>query len=123
MVPIPPNKPVVRLDQADLIYKTEDAKFDAVVADIAERHEDGQPVLVGTASVEKSELLSKLLLRAGVPHEVLNAKNHAGRRRSSRRPAAPVRSPWPPTWPAAVPTSCSAATPTSPPTSTCVTRA
>ncbi len=77
VVPIPPNKPVVRLDQGDLIYKTEDAKFDAVVADIAERHEDGQPVLVGTASVEKSELLSKLLLRAGVPHEVLNAKNHA----------------------------------------------
>ena len=77
VVPIPPNKPVIRLDQADLIYKTEDAKFDAVVADIAERHEAGQPVLVGTASVEKSELLSKLLLRAGVPHEVLNAKNHA----------------------------------------------
>jgi preprotein translocase subunit SecA len=77
VVPIPPNRPVVRKDQADLIYKTEDAKFDAVVADIVERHEDGQPVLVGTASVEKSELLSKLLLRAGVPHEVLNAKNHA----------------------------------------------
>src|SRR6185312_4452475 len=77
VVPIPPNKPVVRLDQADLIYKTEDAKFDAVVSDIADRHEAGQPVLVGTASVEKSELLSKLLLRAGVPHEVLNAKNHA----------------------------------------------
>ena len=77
VVPIPPNKPIRRLDEADLIYKTEDAKFDAVVADLAERHEKGQPVLVGTASVEKSELLSKLLLRAGVPHEVLNAKNHA----------------------------------------------
>ncbi len=77
VVPIPPNKPVQRLDEADLIYKTEDAKFDAVVTDLAERHENGQPVLVGTASVEKSELLSKLLLRAGVPHEVLNAKNHA----------------------------------------------
>ncbi len=77
VVPIPPNKPVQRLDEADLIYKTEDAKFNAVVADLAERHEKGQPVLVGTASVEKSELLSKLLLRAGVPHEVLNAKNHA----------------------------------------------
>jgi preprotein translocase subunit SecA len=77
VVPIPPNKPIRRLDEADLIYKTEDAKFDAVVNDLAERHEKGQPVLVGTASVEKSELLSKLLLRAGVPHEVLNAKNHA----------------------------------------------
>ena len=77
VVPIPPNKPVIRMDEADLIYKTEDSKYDAVVADIAERHENGQPVLVGTASVEKSELLSKLLLRAGVPHEVLNAKNHA----------------------------------------------
>jgi preprotein translocase subunit SecA len=77
VVPIPSNKPVQRLDEGDLIYKGEDAKFDAVVSDIAERHEKGQPVLVGTASVEKSELLSKLLLRAGVPHEVLNAKNHA----------------------------------------------
>ncbi len=77
VVPIPSNRPVQRLDEADLIYKTEDAKFNAVVGDLAERHEKGQPVLVGTASVEKSELLSKLLLRAGVPHEVLNAKNHA----------------------------------------------
>ena len=77
VVPIPPNKPVRRLDEGDLIYKGEDAKFDAVVKDITARHEEGQPVLVGTASVEKSELLSKLLLRAGVPHEVLNAKNHA----------------------------------------------
>src|SRR6476659_774812 len=66
VVPIPPNKPVQRLDEADMIYKTELAKFEAVVSDIAERHENGQPVLVGTASVEKSELLSKLLLRAGV---------------------------------------------------------
>ena len=77
VVPIPPNKPVQRLDEADVIYKTELAKFEAVVEDIAERHEKGQPVLVGTASVEKSELLSKLLLRSGIPHEVLNAKNHA----------------------------------------------
>jgi len=77
VVPIPPNRPVQRADEADLIYKTEDAKFGAVVQDLQGRHEKGQPVLVGTASVEKSELLSKLLLRAGVPHEVLNAKNHA----------------------------------------------
>jgi preprotein translocase subunit SecA len=77
VVPIPTNRPMVREDRADLIYKTEQAKFDAVVEDIAERHEAGQPVLVGTASVEKSELLSKYLLKRGIPHEVLNAKNHA----------------------------------------------
>jgi preprotein translocase subunit SecA len=68
---------MIRIDQADLIYRTEDAKFAAVVADIVERHEKGQPMLIGTASVAKSEVLSKLLKKAGVPHEVLNAKNHA----------------------------------------------
>nr|WP_275889430.1 preprotein translocase subunit SecA [Nakamurella flavida] len=77
VVPIPTNRDPQRSDESDVIYKSEDAKFDAVVADIAQRHEKGQPVLVGTASVEKSELLSRLLLRQGVPHEVLNAKNHA----------------------------------------------
>ncbi|MGY1637729.1 preprotein translocase subunit SecA [Geodermatophilus sp. SYSU D00742] len=77
VVPIPTNRPMVRQDRSDVIYKTESAKFDAVIDDIAERHEKGQPVLVGTASVEKSEVLSKLLLRRGIPHEVLNAKNHA----------------------------------------------
>src|SRR5690348_7103520 len=77
VVPIPTNKPMVREDRSDVIYKTEKAKFDAVVEDIAERHEAGQPVLVGTASVEKSELLAKFLLQRGIPHEVLNAKNHA----------------------------------------------
>ena len=76
VVPIPTNRPMVRVDQADLIYKSEPAKFEAVAEDIAERHEKGQPVLVGTTSVEKSEYLSKLLLKLGVPHEVLNAKNH-----------------------------------------------
>ncbi|MGY1632359.1 preprotein translocase subunit SecA [Geodermatophilus sp. SYSU D01186] len=77
VVPIPTNRPMVREDRSDVIYKTEQAKFDAVIDDIAERNEKGQPVLVGTASVEKSEVLSKLLLRRGIPHEVLNAKNHA----------------------------------------------
>ncbi len=77
VVPIPTNKPMVRLDQPDLVYRTEEAKFDAVVKDIAERNRNGQPVLVGTTSVEKSELLSGLLKRAGVPHTVLNAKQHA----------------------------------------------
>ncbi|SNS02102.1 protein translocase subunit secA [Geodermatophilus pulveris] len=77
VVPIPTNRPMVRADRSDVIYKTEQAKFDAVIDDIAERHEAGQPVLVGTASVEKSEVLSKQLLQRGIPHEVLNAKNHA----------------------------------------------
>jgi preprotein translocase subunit SecA len=76
VVPIPTNKPMIRGDQPDLIYKTEEAKYLAVADDIAERHEKGQPVLVGTVSVEKSEHLSKLLLKLGVPHEVLNAKHH-----------------------------------------------
>nr|MBA3529760.1 preprotein translocase subunit SecA [Propionibacteriaceae bacterium] len=76
VVPIPTNKDMIRIDQRDLIYRTEEAKFDAVVQDVAERHELGQPVLIGTASVAKSEVLSGLLKRAGVPHEVLNAKQH-----------------------------------------------
>ncbi|MGZ4611443.1 MAG: preprotein translocase subunit SecA, partial [Actinomycetes bacterium] len=75
VVPIPTNRPMVRADQSDLVYKTEAAKFQAVVDDIAERHEKGQPVLVGTVSVEKSELLSSLLKKRGVKHEVLNAKH------------------------------------------------
>ena len=77
VVPIPTNKPMVRIDQPDLIYKNEEVKFNQVVIDIAERHKKGQPVLVGTTSVEKSEYLSRLLAKAGVRHEVLNAKNHA----------------------------------------------
>ncbi|GAB3486416.1 preprotein translocase subunit SecA [Nocardiopsis coralliicola] len=77
VVPIPTNRPMVRDDERDLVYKNEEGKFDAIVEDLAERHEKGQPVLVGTTSVEKSEYLSKLLKRQGVPHEVLNAKNHA----------------------------------------------
>jgi preprotein translocase subunit SecA len=77
VIPIPTNMPMIRRDQADVVYKTEDAKFNACVLDIKERYEKGQPVLVGTVSVEKSERLSKALKRAGVQHEVLNAKNHA----------------------------------------------
>ncbi|MEY4078772.1 MAG: hypothetical protein RIS80_541 [Actinomycetota bacterium] len=68
---------MVRIDQSDLIYKNEEIKFAMVVEDIAERHKNGQPILVGTTSVEKSEYLSKLLAKRGVRHEVLNAKNHA----------------------------------------------
>ncbi|MEV4727095.1 preprotein translocase subunit SecA [Micromonospora humida] len=77
VVTIPTHRPMVRMDKADVIYKTEKAKFNAVIEDIAERHQAGQPVLVGTVSVENSEILSTLLRRRGIPHSVLNAKFHA----------------------------------------------
>lgn len=73
---IPPNKPVIREDLNDLIYRTIDAKFNAVADDISERHKNGQPCLVGTVSIESSERLSRLLSKRGIKHEVLNAKNH-----------------------------------------------
>src|ERR1700728_3582327 len=76
VVPIPTHVPMVRNDQSDLVFKSEDAKFQAVVEDLIERHETGQPVLVGTASVEKSEQLSRLLDKQGIAHSVLNAKYH-----------------------------------------------
>jgi len=76
VIPIPTNKTMQRMDQSDLVFKTEDAKFEAVANDIMERHRKGQPVLVGTVSVEKSEVLSQALRRKGIPHEVLNAKQH-----------------------------------------------
>ncbi|NIQ95078.1 MAG: preprotein translocase subunit SecA [Desulfuromonadales bacterium] len=73
---IPTNKPMIRADMADLIYKTEKEKFTAAIDDIVERYQKGQPVLVGTISIEKSELLSEMLRKRGVPHNVLNAKHH-----------------------------------------------
>ncbi len=76
VVPIPTNRGMVRIDQPDLVYKSEAGKFIAVTADIVEKHRKGQPVLVGTVSVEKSEELSGFLRKSGVPHEVLNAKHH-----------------------------------------------
>ncbi|MBK7820376.1 MAG: preprotein translocase subunit SecA [Tessaracoccus sp.] len=76
VIPIPTNRPMIRADRPDLIYRTQEAKYEAIVADVVERHAKGQPILMGTASVEKSELLSGLLKRAGVPHQVLNAKHH-----------------------------------------------
>ena len=76
VVQIPTNRSMIRKDQSDLIYRTEEAKFIAVVEDLYARHEKGQPVLVGTTSVERSEYLSGLLKKRGIPHEVLNAKNH-----------------------------------------------
>jgi preprotein translocase subunit SecA len=77
VVQIPTNKPMIRIDNADLIYKNERGKFRAVMSEIVERHEKGQPILVGTISVEKSEVLSSMLKKKGIPHTVLNAKYHA----------------------------------------------
>src|ERR1700742_346346 len=76
VVPIPTNRPMIRADESDVVYQTQEAKFEACVEDIAERNRKGQPVLVGTVSVEKSEILSQMLKRRGVAHEVLNAKYH-----------------------------------------------
>ncbi|MGA0945194.1 MAG: preprotein translocase subunit SecA, partial [Candidatus Nanopelagicales bacterium] len=76
VVPIPTNRPMVRMDEPDLVYRTEAAKYSAVIDDIEERHQAGQPVLIGTTSVEKSELIAAELKKRGVRHEVLNAKNH-----------------------------------------------
>ena len=77
VIPIPTNRPMIRKDQPDLVYPTEAGKFRAIIDDIEERHAAGQPVLVGTASVQKSELLSKMLKERKIPHQVLNAKQHA----------------------------------------------
>ena len=77
VIPIPTNKPMIRKDQSDLVYPTEKGKLNAIIEDVVERHEAGQPVLIGTASVEKSELLSQMLKKKRIPHEVLNAKQHA----------------------------------------------
>ncbi|MGH3274898.1 MAG: SEC-C metal-binding domain-containing protein, partial [Streptosporangiaceae bacterium] len=76
VVPIPTNRPMIRADESDVVYQTVQAKFEALVNDIADRHRTGQPVLVGTTSVEKSELVSTMLQRRGIAHEVLNAKYH-----------------------------------------------
>ena len=76
VVEIPTNRPVIRIDHPDVVYKTEAGKFRAIIRQVKECHEKGQPVLVGTISIEKSEILSKLLKREGIPHSVLNAKHH-----------------------------------------------
>ena len=112
VVEIPTNRPMVRADEQDLIYKSEDAKWNAVAEDIASRHEQGQPVLVGTVSIEKSEILARYLSKRGVPHNVLNAKNHereAQDRRAGRADRARSRSRR--TWPVEASTSSSGATP------------
>ena len=74
---IPTNQSVARIDQGDVVFKSEAGKFSSVIEDVAQRHENGQPVLLGTVSIERSEMLSRHLIKRGIPHEVLNAKNHA----------------------------------------------
>ena len=76
VIEIPTNKPVIRIDNPDVVFKTEKGKFNAVIEQVIECHKKGQPVLVGTVSVEKSEYLSRLLKNKGIKHEVLNAKHH-----------------------------------------------
>ncbi|MDP2637384.1 MAG: preprotein translocase subunit SecA, partial [bacterium] len=76
VVVVPTNKPMVRKDMADRIYKNQSAKFEAVVREVQERHQKGQPVLIGTVSIQRNEILGKMFSRAGIPHEMLNAKNH-----------------------------------------------
>ena len=76
VVEIPTNRPIARIDDSDVVYKTEMGKFRAIIRQVKECYEKGQPVLVGTISIEKSEILSKLLKREGIPHNVLNAKYH-----------------------------------------------
>ena len=113
VVQVPTNRDMIRDDRNDQVYKTKEGKWVAVVEEIAARHEKGQPVLVGTISVEVSELLGERLKRRGVPHTVLNAKpEHAEREaRRSPRPDAPVPSRSRRTWPGAASTSSSAAAP------------
>ena len=76
IIPIPTNMPVIRVDHPDLLYPTIESKFAAVVRDVKDRHEKGQPILIGTVGVETSEIISQKLVESGIPHEVLNAKNH-----------------------------------------------
>ena len=106
VVVIPTNRPVRRVDGNDHIYKTQREKFNAIIEEISDCYQRKQPVLVGTISVDMSEILSRMLRRANIPHNVLNAKNHAARGRDrARAPASRARSPSPRTWPAAEPTS------------------
>ena len=108
VVVIPTNKPVVRQDFPDLVYYNEQFKFKAICEEIERVHKTGQPILVGTISIEKSEMLSLLLRRMGIKHEVLNAKNHAREAMIIEEPVQRVRH-HQPTWPVVEPTSSSAA--------------
>lgn len=120
VVQIPTNKPNIRKDLDDMVYKTKKAKFNAVVDAIAQVHANGQPVLVGTVTVETSEMLSAMLQRRGIQHEVLNAKNHAKEAEIVAQAGHWAPSPLPPTWLAAARTFCWAATRSSLPAAPCV---
>ncbi|MEZ5268699.1 MAG: hypothetical protein R2789_09120 [Microthrixaceae bacterium] len=122
VVPIPTHRPLARVDQPDLIYRTEEAKFEAVAADIEERSATGQPVLVGTTSVEKSERLSRVLEKRGLPTTCSTPSSTPVRPRWSPRRAVWVRSRSPPTWRAVVSTSSWAAIPTDWPSGSCAQR-
>ena len=122
VVAIPTNKTLIRIEYSDVVYRTEAEKFEAAVNGILQEdgtraggirqyYESGQPVLVGSISIEKSEKIAELLKKAGIPHQVLNAKQHEREAKSFRKQDARARSPFPPTWPAAAPTFCSAAIP------------
>ena len=119
VVEIPTNVPVTRQDENDFIFKTKDAKFAAVIDDIEERHEKGQPVLVGTIAVETSEYLSELMTRRGIPHNVLNAKEHERESEIIKDAGQPRPSRSRPTWPAAASTSSSARASSTSAASTC----
>ncbi|XBO87629.1 hypothetical protein AAGG52_21455 [Bacillus licheniformis] len=105
VVTIPTNKPIARDDRPDLIYRTMEGKFKAVAEDVAQRYMVGQPVLVGTVAVETSELISRLLKNKGIPHQVLNAKNHEREAQIIEDAGQKARSPSRRTWPDAVRTS------------------
>ena len=111
IIEIPTNRPIARIDNEDSVYKTENGKYRAVIQQVKACHAKGQPVLVGTVSIEKNELLGKMLTREGIKHNLLNAKTMSARPRSWPRRASSAPSPWPPTWPVVVPISCWAATP------------
>ena len=100
IVEIPTNRPIARIDDQDSVYKTEQGKFRAVIRQVEECHAKGQPVLVGTVSIEKNELLSRMLTKAGIKHNVLNAKNHEREAEIVAQAGKLAPSPWPPTWPA-----------------------
>lgn len=98
VVPIPTNRPIARFDDIDSVYGTEDAKYAALIADVKDRHAHGQPILIGTTSVEKSEIVDELLTKANIPHDVLNAKNHAREAGIIAQAGQKVPSPLPLTW-------------------------
>lgn len=98
VVEVPTNRPVARVDLEDAVYKTKKGKFNAVVESVIESHEKGQPVLVGTITIETSELLSEMLRKKGIQHNVLNAKYHEKKRKSFRRQVSMVQLRLRPIW-------------------------